>query len=119
MSEESQGAMVLRHGDGNLVEGNVFIGNGVVNTGGIRMIGNYRVWLPPAVKENDGSTGKWQMLAPKADSSCQVFGKNDTLALSSWGDGKTDKNEAYAFNLWRPYSCCSKAGQAFLGAVTF
>lgn len=35
---ESQGAMVLRHGDGNLVEGNVFIGNGVVNTGGIRMI---------------------------------------------------------------------------------
>lgn len=35
---ESQGALVLRHGDGNLVEDNVFIGNGVVNTGGIRMI---------------------------------------------------------------------------------
>ena len=35
---EAQGAMVLRHGDGNLVEGNVFIGNGVANTGGVRMI---------------------------------------------------------------------------------
>lgn len=35
---ESQGAMVLRHGDDNLVEGNVFIGNGVVNTGGVRVI---------------------------------------------------------------------------------
>jgi len=35
---ESQGALVLRHGDGNLVEDNVFIGNGVVNTGGIRVI---------------------------------------------------------------------------------
>ena len=35
---ESQGAMVLRHGDGNLVEDNVFIGNGVVNTGGVRVI---------------------------------------------------------------------------------
>ena len=35
---ESQGAMVFRHGDGNLVEDNVFIGNGVENTGGIRVI---------------------------------------------------------------------------------
>lgn len=35
---ESQGALVLRHGDGNLVEDNVFIGNGVANTGGIRVI---------------------------------------------------------------------------------
>ncbi len=35
---EAQGAMVLRHGDGNLVENNVFIGNGVSNTGGIRVI---------------------------------------------------------------------------------
>ncbi|MDO9588546.1 MAG: polysaccharide lyase 6 family protein [Brevundimonas sp.] len=35
---ESRGALVLRHGDGNLVEDNVFIGNGVENTGGIRVI---------------------------------------------------------------------------------
>ncbi len=35
---ESQGAMVLRHGDGNRVEDNVFIGNGVVNSGGVRVI---------------------------------------------------------------------------------
>lgn len=35
---ESQGALVLRHGDGNLVENNVFIGNGTVNSGGVRVI---------------------------------------------------------------------------------
>lgn len=35
---ESQGALVLRHGHGNLVEDNVFFGNGVENTGGIRII---------------------------------------------------------------------------------
>lgn len=35
---ESQGALVLRHGDGNLIEDNVFIGNGVENTGGVRVI---------------------------------------------------------------------------------
>lgn len=35
---ESQGALVLRHGNGNLVERNVFIGNSKANTGGVRII---------------------------------------------------------------------------------
>lgn len=35
---ESQGALVLRHGNGNLVERNVFLGNGKANTGGVRII---------------------------------------------------------------------------------
>lgn len=35
---ESQGTLTLRHGDGNVVEGNVFFGNGKERTGGIRVI---------------------------------------------------------------------------------
>ena len=35
---ESQGTLTLRHGNDNLVEGNVFLGNGVAHTGGIRVI---------------------------------------------------------------------------------
>ena len=35
---EAQGAVTLRHGDGNTIEGNVFLGNGQPNTGGIRVI---------------------------------------------------------------------------------
>lgn len=35
---ESKGAVVLRHGNNNIVEGNVFLGNGVDHTGGIRVI---------------------------------------------------------------------------------
>lgn len=35
---ESEGALTLRHGDGSVVEDNVFIGNGRPNTGGIRVI---------------------------------------------------------------------------------
>lgn len=35
---ESKGALTLRHGDNALVENNVFIGNNVPNTGGIRII---------------------------------------------------------------------------------
>ncbi len=34
----SRGAMVLRHGDGNLVEDNVFLGGGKAHTGGVRVI---------------------------------------------------------------------------------
>jgi poly(beta-D-mannuronate) lyase len=34
----SQGAVVLRHGAGNLVEDNVFLGGGVSHTGGVRVI---------------------------------------------------------------------------------
>ncbi|MCG8462441.1 MAG: heparinase II/III family protein [Holophagales bacterium] len=35
---ESRGTLTLRHGNGNLVEENVFFGNGVEHTGGIRVI---------------------------------------------------------------------------------
>lgn len=34
----SQGALVLRHGDGNLVEDNVFLGGGKPHAGGVRVI---------------------------------------------------------------------------------
>lgn len=40
---ESQGALVLRHGNGNLVERNVFLGNGRPNTGGIRIINRNQI----------------------------------------------------------------------------
>ena len=35
---ESRGTLTLRHGNGNVVESNVFLGNGVAHTGGIRVI---------------------------------------------------------------------------------
>lgn len=88
-------------------------------TGGVRMMGSYRVWLPPPLVEMDASTGKWQMISPAADTTCGVFGVNDTFSVTSWGDNKTDPNEGYSFNLWRPYSCCQRAGTWFLYAVTW
>ena len=38
----SRGALVLRHGDGNLVEDNVFLGGGKAHTGGIRIINRHQ-----------------------------------------------------------------------------
>lgn len=43
----SQGAVTLRHGDGNVVERNVFLGHGVDHTGGIRVINRNQI-----VREN-------------------------------------------------------------------
>lgn len=35
---ESRGTLTLRHGNGNIIESNVFLGNGAPHTGGIRII---------------------------------------------------------------------------------
>ena len=35
---EARGTLTMRHGNGNLIENNVFLGNGVEHTGGIRVI---------------------------------------------------------------------------------
>jgi poly(beta-D-mannuronate) lyase len=40
---ESRGAVVLRHGDGNLIERNVFKGNGKEHAGGIRVINRNQI----------------------------------------------------------------------------
>ena len=40
---EAQGAFVLRHGNGNLVERNIFLGKGVPDTGGVRVINRDQV----------------------------------------------------------------------------
>jgi integrating conjugative element protein (TIGR03756 family) len=75
--------------------------------------GGQRVWPPRALVEGNARTGVWQMLLPKPESSCRVFGQNDLRGFSSWGGGKVDPEGDYAWNLWRPYSCCRRRG-AFL-----
>ncbi len=40
---ESRGTLTLRHGNGNLIEGNAFFGNGVDHTGGIRVINSDQI----------------------------------------------------------------------------
>lgn len=40
---EARGTLTLRHGNGNLIEGNVFFGNGAEHTGGIRVINSDQV----------------------------------------------------------------------------
>jgi len=73
-----------------------------------------RVWPPGPLVETDRSTGTWQMLLPRTDSSCKVFGINDLGSLVGWGGGRVDPEGDYVWNLWRPYQCCQRRGQLYL-----
>ncbi|MFA6114097.1 MAG: polysaccharide lyase 6 family protein [Sphingomonas sp.] len=59
---ESQGALTLRHGHGNLVEDNVFFGNGLPKSGGIRVI-NERQTVRNNYLEGLAGTGSFSALA--------------------------------------------------------
>lgn len=68
-------------------------------------------WPAGALMESDATTGKWQALTPSLSSSCTVFPHSGPLVQAQQGD--------YAWALWRPYSCCQRRGQTFLGSVDF
>jgi len=69
-----------------------------------------RVWSPGPLMEKDRSTGTWQMMVPRTETSCDVFGTNDLATFTGWGGGKVDDAGDYVWNLWRPYKCCQRRG---------
>lgn len=68
-------------------------------------------WPAGALMESDASTGKWQELTPTLRNTCAVFPHNESRVQAQRGD--------YAWALWRPYACCQRQGQVFLGSVDF
>ncbi|GFE79148.1 integrating conjugative element protein [Steroidobacter agaridevorans] len=68
-------------------------------------------WPAGALIENDARTGKWQPLTPTLSSTCAVFPHRNARAQATDG--------GYAWALWRPYSCCERRGQIFLGHIEF
>ena len=68
-------------------------------------------WPAGALVESDAATGKWQELTPTLSNRCAVFPNRNVHVQAQQGD--------YAWALWRPYSCCQRRGQTFLGSVDF
>ncbi|QHC91396.1 TIGR03756 family integrating conjugative element protein [Pseudomonas chlororaphis] len=68
-------------------------------------------WPAGELKEGDSTTGKWQELTPTLSQSCAVFPNNSPQVQAADG--------GYAWALWRPYSCCQRRGQTFLGSTDF
>lgn len=69
-------------------------------------------WPAGDLVESDASTGKWQELTPVLSQSCGVFPDSSITHTQA-------QNGAYAWALWRPYSCCKRRGQVFLGSTDF
>lgn len=68
-------------------------------------------WPAGALVESDASTGKWQELTPVLSMTCAVFPNTLAQVQAVQGD--------YAWTLWRPYACCQRRGQTFLGSTDF
>nr|WP_313025643.1 TIGR03756 family integrating conjugative element protein [Pseudomonas lopnurensis] len=73
-------------------------------------------WPPGEILEGDTSTHKWQALWPKLDTNCAVFPNGGVM--ENFADRQAEDG-GYAWALWRPYSCCERRGQTFLGSVDF
>ena len=70
-------------------------------------------WPPGAVIEGDVDTHKWQQLIPVAEASeCRVFADQSDHTAGPTGPFRDRLSQitGYAFNLWRPYRCCRRAG---------
>lgn len=69
-------------------------------------------WYPKEVEEGNDKTHRWQLLSPQIEQSCKVFPHDGSWATHS---DKFSNTENYSWALWRPYACCKKQGQIFLG----
>ncbi|MFJ5299190.1 TIGR03756 family integrating conjugative element protein [Pseudomonas sp. NPDC088368] len=68
-------------------------------------------WPAGGLIEGDPTTGKWQELTPTLSQTCAVFPHDGPQVQAQDG--------GYAWALWRPYSCCERKGQTFLGSTDF
>lgn len=66
-------------------------------------------WPAGELREGIALTGKWQELTPILNPTCATF-PNIAPNIDSMSGG-------YAWALWRPYSCCQRRGQTFLGST--
>jgi integrating conjugative element protein (TIGR03756 family) len=68
-------------------------------------------WPAGDLIEGNIRTGKWQELTPTMSTTCAVFPHGGLQDQATRAD--------YAWTLWRPYACCKREGQVFLGSVDF
>lgn len=68
-------------------------------------------WPAGPLFETNPLTGKWQELTPVFTNTCAVFPNPIPHLQAQQGD--------YAWTLWRPYRCCNRRGQIFLGSADF
>lgn len=71
-------------------------------------------WPPAPVQEGKSGNHGWQMLSPQMSTACAIF--PDRNITDTYAD-RLSTDGSYAWTLWRPYSCCQRRGQTFLGST--
>jgi integrating conjugative element protein (TIGR03756 family) len=72
------------------------------------------------VKENS-KDAQYQMIYPKTETQCTVFGGSDVASLQSWeADASIKGHDRYVWILWRHYHGCIPVHHAkYLGSINF
>ncbi|WP_079969498.1 TIGR03756 family integrating conjugative element protein [Salmonella enterica] len=71
-------------------------------------------WPPAPVMERLPGNHGWQILSPQMSMTCAIF--PDRNITDTYADRLSEAG-SYAWTLWRPYSCCQRRGQTFLGST--
>lgn len=70
--------------------------------------------------EVNSSNTKFQMIYPKVDSTCMVFGHSDAGDLHPWGMDDAQKgNDRYVWIVWRHYHGCIQGAGRYLYSISF
>lgn len=77
---------------------------------------NYQFFGFQGIREHDEEHTIWQRVFPNPQTTCAIFGENDSLALNGFGDGQNMNHRGTVWNAWRRQDCCVKASG---GAVAF
>lgn len=69
--------------------------------------------------EENSTDSQFQMIYPKVDSRCRVFGQSDMGSVKPWGtDASTEGHNRYVWVLWRHYhGCVQDSGATYIGSV--
>jgi integrating conjugative element protein (TIGR03756 family) len=71
------------------------------------------------VKENSKNV-MWQMIYPKKEKKCIVFGENTVLSPTPWHSDATKKGKGnYAWIMWRHYHGCIQGKGKYVGSIRF
>lgn len=76
-------------------------------------------WPPGESQEWSSKSGYWQMLYPRKDSSCHLFGHrgNQTMGTVHPYSDRESATGDYVWLYWRPYECCEKKGQILIAKI--
>lgn len=71
-----------------------------------------------SIREHNEAQTIWQRIYPNPESTCRIFGSNDSLSPTSYGDNNTAPAEGYIWVPWRRQECCyAPAGYTYIGSV--